>query len=595
MQTNIITRTLTTLAISAITTAAIAQNCPSVTIAPANQINASTTSGYTFSGTGKKIGIINNGSGILTVSGNFNFQANDTLYIGANVEFSSYISGFTTGCMIINCGTANLGSANFSGGRADNYNVMTATYLSATNFTLNNNATFTLNGSSTLNGTTINNNGTYTQGYLGFSGAASTITNAANATMNFTAGAAVAVSGTQLKNDGTLNMTGYMSNANGTSVINTNRFKTTGDYAMNGSLTNKGMMIIGGALNVSSNATFFNACKVLAQQFSNGTANAENYGILQLFSNVWGSFNNSGTLKNAGYIRTPQFINNGTINNNGNNSNTSNLFRNGYIRIDGGSASNESANSGAINGGYVADIYNQYNMDNAGSNNTATVTNIPAYDTNNYQTATIIVCNCDNMNSSAGSQHNNATTLPVRLVSFNGKAKNESNELSWTIADVKDVKSMELEYASNGADYETINYTNLANTDQAQKSYDYTHTATAPVNYYRLKFTDLDGTVKYSNVVRLQSVGQPAATAAVSYYPNPFAGNISISLANATAGVVRVQMMDLSGRVVKTAAFEAAAGSNSFAVNDLDQLVPGIYILQVQAGTEQFQYKVVKQ
>lgn len=590
MKTNIFTRTITTIAVSAITTAAVAQNCPSVTIAPADQITASTTSGYAFSGTGKKIGIINNGSGTLTVSGNVSFQANDTLYVGPNVTFSpSYISGFTTGCMIINCGTSNLGSCSFSGGQIDNYNAMTATYFATTNFTLNNNATFTLNGSSSFNGCTINNNGTYTQGYLGFSGAASSVNNAANATMNLTAGAAIAVSGTQVKNDGTLNLTGYMSSASGTNVTNTNRFKTTGDYAVSGILNNKGMFVVGGTLSVSNSATFFNACKVLANQFTTSTANAENYGILQLFSSVWGTFNNSGTLKNAGYIRTPQFINSGTITNSANNSNTNNLFRNGYIRVDGGAASNESYNSGTITGGYVADIYNQYNMDNAGSS-TATVTNIPAYDTANYQSATIIVCNCANMTNAGHS----GTTLPVRLVSFTGKAKNTGNELNWTIADVKDVKSMELEYAENGTDYETINYTNLTNTDQAQKSYDYTHTASAPVSYYRLKFTDLDGSMKYSHIVRLQSVGQ-SATAAVSYYPNPFADNISISLSNVAAGTVHVQMLDLNGRVVKTAAYEATAGSNSFAVNDLNQLVPGIYILQVQAGTEQFQYKVVKQ
>lgn len=588
-----ITRAITSIAVAAITTTAFAQNCPSVTIAPANQINASSNAGYTFSAAGQKIGIINNGSATITVSGNFNFQANDTLYVGANVNFNpSYISGFTAGCAIINCGTANLGSCNFTGGRADNYNVMTATYLSASNFTLNNNATFTLNGSSNFNASTVNNNGSYTQAYLGFNGAASWLNNAANATMNFTAGAAISVNGTQIKNDGTLNISGYTSIASGAAVINNNHFKTSGDIAMMGTLTNKGMFIAGGTLSVSNGASFFNSCKVLAQQFNNSTANAENYGILQLFNNVWGAFNNNGTLKNAGYIRTPQFINAGTINNSANNSNTNNALRNGYIRIEGGSATNESYNSGTIAGGYIADIYNRFNMDNAGSNNTATVTDIPAYDTANYQTATIIVCNCSSMNTPGANQ--SVAPLPVRLVSFTGKAKENTNELNWTIADVKDVKSMELEFAANGKDYETIQYTNLANTDQAQKNYSFNHAMPATVSYYRLKFTDLDGTVKYSNVVRLQSAGQ-STSATVAYYPNPFADNISISLSNAAQGTVRVIMMDLSGRVVKAASYEAAAGSNSFAVTDLNQLTPGIYVLQVQTATEQFQYKVIKQ
>lgn len=544
MQAKVITRLATVMASSFLLATASAQTCPTVLIAPANRIPA-TSAGYTFSGPGKKVGIINSGSGTLTVSGNINFQANDTLYVGANVVLSSYINGFTTGCMIINCGNSDLGSFSTQGGQIDNYNTLTTSYFSFTNTVVNNYANFVNTGGGTVgSNSTLNNNSVFT-------------------------------------------LPNYLSVYGVFNNFGTARLDQVDIY---GAFKNKNFLVSKGSqFAIANGGVFFNSCRMVVQQFINNTAAAENYGMLWVTSNGWGAFQNKSTMINAGYLRTGTFQNSGTLTNNASNINTSNQLRKGYIRIEGGSGSDESVNSGVMDGGYVSDAYNHYNMDNPGTANTTTVAAINAYDTSNYQTASFLMLNCSTGNSGG----TGATPLPIKLISFTGSANNSYNILNWTVGDVTEMNSMELQYAADGSNYETIDYTSLVNQNINNRSYSYNddHAGNA---YYRLRFTDLHGAVTYSSVVRL--AGKAAdGTATISYAPNPFNDNIDLNINLATAQNIRVQVYDLSGKTIKISQTTGNAGSNNIRMDGLSNLIPGIYLLQVYTDAQAFQYKIVKQ
>lgn len=547
MQPKFFTSVFATLALATATLTASAQNCPTVTIAPANQISAATTAGYSFSGTGKKIGIINTGSGILTFSGNINFQSRDTLYIGGNVVLNSYISGFTNGCAIINCGNANLQSFSSQGGQIDNYNALSASYMSLTNTTINNYANMSTSGMSVSNNSIVTNTGTLL--IPAYSSIAGSFVN------------------------------------NGTARVD--------QMDISGSFTNKGLLVsTGSQFSIGNNASFLNSCRLVAQKFINSSANAANYGFLWVTGSGWGTYQNGGTMINAGYLRTATFVNNGTINNVANNANTNNTNRNGYIRIEGGAGTDESQNNGTMTGGYVSDAYNHYNMDKAGTN-TFTVYAINAYDTTNYQTASFLVLNCY-----SGSNNNTggATPLPIRLVRFTGKAYSSYNELNWTVADVKDMQSMELEYSADGQNFETLQLISLENAEVSNESYSYQDSKAANTALYRIKFTDNRGLVTYSSIVRLASANSDAgSTSTVSYAPNPFSSNLSVNVTLSKAQNVRLEVIDLSGKTIAATVESREAGTNAFSISGLDNLTPGIYLLQVTTGSEAFKYKIVKQ
>jgi len=547
MQPKFFTHVFATLALATATLTASAQTCPTVTIAPANQISASTTAGYSFSGTGKKIGIVNTGSGTLTFSGNINFQAHDTLYIGGNVILNSYISGFTNGCAIINCGNANLQSFSSQGGQIDNYNALSASYMGLTNTTINNYANMSTSGMSVSNNSIVTNTGTLL--IPAYSSVAGSFVN------------------------------------NGTARVD--QMDITGNF------TNKGLFVsTGSQFSVGNNASFLNSCRVVAQKFVNSSTNAANYGFLWVTGSGWGAYQNGGTMINAGYLRTNTFVNNGTINNVANNTNTNNTNRSGYIRIEGGSGTDESQNNGTMTGGYVSDAYNHYNMDKAGTN-TFTVYAINAYDTTNYQTASFLILNCY---SSSNNNTGGATPLPIRLVSFTGKVCSSYNELNWTVADVKDMQSMELEYSADGQNFETLQLISLENAEVSNEAYSYQDSKAANVALYRIKFTDNRGLVTYSSIVRLVSENSGAGnTSTVSYAPNPFSSNLSVNVSLSKAQNVRLEVIDLSGKTISATVESREAGTNAFNIGGLENLTPGIYLLQVTTGTEAFKYKIVKQ
>ena len=108
---------------------------------------------------------------------------------------------------------------------------------------------------------------------------------------------------------------------------------------------------------------------------------------------------------------------------------------------------------------------------------------------------------------------------------------------------------------------------------------------------YRLKQVDGDGTVSYSRVISLKS---NAAITDVTF-ANPFNGALKLQLNLATAQQVSVNVYDMQGKLVateKAKTYNAAA--NTIILNSTANLKSGLYVLKLNAGTEQAVYKIVK-
>lgn len=595
MNTNQTIRTFFAAAGILFATLAQAQNAPVVSIPATSQINSSTAKEYSFTDVGKKIGIIRTGTATITFTGVINFRNNDTLYIGDGVEFNpEYINGFSSGCMIINAGTAHLDDCSFTGGQIDNYGEMTTGYFGVTNFTLNNYAVFTMANGCSLNASQLNNRGTFSVGYLGMTGDPSTVLNAAGSNMTITSSGRVAVTGSQLRNEGSLDVQGFLISEAGTTVINKGRMHLSAGFGIGGSMVNKGILICGGKMNIDTTASFFNSCRVVTGQVANAAAKMGNYGIFWTTDDAYNAFTNSGTIKNAGYIRTASFFNNGAVINSLNNTYTNGFDQDGYIRIEGGAGTFESVNKGSVTGGKICDAFNQsYMLDTVG-NMTAVMTFVNAYDTISYQSAPMLPCNCAGISQVD-------TSITVVLT---GEQLSSYNQVNWQFSAASGLAAVELQAATNEQDYAALQATQMTGTPAASYSYQHTQLA-SPVYYYRLKLTAADSTVTFSNVVRLgiqwaagvEETAHAAAVTSVAYYPNPFNDNISIDFEAAQQEAVRIMVYDLSGRAVTAVDYNAHTGSNNFNVSGLQTLVPGMYILQLHTmdSRQDFQYKIVKQ
>jgi hypothetical protein len=74
-------------------------------------------------------------------------------------------------------------------------------------------------------------------------------------------------------------------------------------------------------------------------------------------------------------------------------------------------------------------------------------------------------------------------------------------------------------------------------------------------------------------------------------YPNPFVKSITLDINTATAETANIKMMDFSGRIIHE--YKNVDASLPFEIND--DLVPGIYFINVQQGMNEQMIKVVKE
>lgn len=160
--------------------------------------------------------------------------------------------------------------------------------------------------------------------------------------------------------------------------------------------------------------------------------------------------------------------------------------------------------------------------------------------------------------------------LPLTLVSFNGKLKDNKTELAWKTTNEKNVSVFNVERSNDGRDYKNIGTVEAKN--QQSSNYTFTDATPAKLNYYRLKMIDRDGKFTYSNVVVIST----DATDKIKLFPNPSKDNITVQFSEAaTAG--QITIMDITGKELHRSNISV---NSSSALIHIAQLTPGVYFVK---------------
>ncbi|MEL6592455.1 MAG: T9SS type A sorting domain-containing protein [Bacteroidota bacterium] len=174
--------------------------------------------------------------------------------------------------------------------------------------------------------------------------------------------------------------------------------------------------------------------------------------------------------------------------------------------------------------------------------------------------------------------------FPVEYLSFEGEYDNGNALLTWLTAVEVNNSHFVLERSQDSRVFQAVATIPGAGTTTEIQVYEHEDPIASLAQsidrvYYRLKQVDFDGSFQYSNIVELQLA---ATVNAVSAFPNPTDGALFIQFRKAITAPIKIELYDLSGRLVRSYHFDESRPQKRFEL-DLGDLPEGMYPCRIVA------------
>jgi hypothetical protein len=183
--------------------------------------------------------------------------------------------------------------------------------------------------------------------------------------------------------------------------------------------------------------------------------------------------------------------------------------------------------------------------------------------------------------------------LPIQLASFFAlKSDGNGTRLTWTTISEINNFGFEVQRSLDGTTFAGIagSFVRGSGTTNASHTYSYVDMSPAGTVSYRLKQTDLDGTVNYSEpVLPAMTTGVaergPTAFGLEQNYPNPFNPTTVIRYQVSSGTNVTLRAYDLLGREVATLVNEFKTPGAYEVQFSSEGMASGMYLYRLQAGS----------
>lgn len=177
-------------------------------------------------------------------------------------------------------------------------------------------------------------------------------------------------------------------------------------------------------------------------------------------------------------------------------------------------------------------------------------------------------------------------SFAVEWLDFDARPWLNTVALSWTTGMEENVSHFEIERSLNGSHFAAIGQ---AAAKGSHQSYEWADTL--PVTgrtYYRIKEVEIDGSYSFSPVREVNW-----AKAVPSIAPNPVREGMTLHIPEITTRVTRLEVMDLTGRVMLTELIPA--GSQTVRIPTTAALTGGWYIVRYHGENDLHAWRMLKQ
>ncbi|MGV3766445.1 MAG: T9SS type A sorting domain-containing protein [Chitinophagaceae bacterium] len=427
--------------------------------------------------------------------------------------------------------------------------------------------TTVLNNASFKTGASIQNEGTISGNSLQYMDGPLTFSNAVCGTMNMPS--LQVKNNVVFNNNGRLNISGSFEVQNGGTFNNRGRLYVSGSSVITGKVFNESWMVL---QNTSLNPgdSIINLHYLVFNSGITVDKPIRNEGLVMVNGLV--NFNAAGTLRQTNPSALFRISGDMTRDN------VSNTGGNLYV---GGTTIHNNNQLNGLNASNKLKV--NKSMNNLGSNVMVDAA-MPLYDTTNFTDSYGAPLNC---------QATGAPT-PVKLSSFEAAEKNGKVYLKWTTEMELNHDYFEVEFSTDGRNFTAIDKIAGKGNASTQQQYSAIHTQPAAgFNFYRLKIVATDGSVEYSNVVKL-NMGSTLSVEQVKTYPNPFIDRINLDVKLERAQQVQVLLVDNAGKVMQSKSMQLSAGRHTVEVPNLAAYAKGIYTVILQTQEQKVAMKLMK-
>lgn len=180
--------------------------------------------------------------------------------------------------------------------------------------------------------------------------------------------------------------------------------------------------------------------------------------------------------------------------------------------------------------------------------------------------------------------------LGATFVDFTALPSGEAVDLSWSTGMESNTGFFTVEHSEEGMDYQPIDHVPAAGNSSVLRTYSLSDPH--PFNgstYYRIKLTDLNGDISYSDIVQVHT----ANASAFSAFPVPATQTLNITLDGNKDSEARIIIRDLQGKEVMNTRVIPASDREIITIDISAIVVPGVYVITATGRKQLSEQKIM--
>lgn len=188
----------------------------------------------------------------------------------------------------------------------------------------------------------------------------------------------------------------------------------------------------------------------------------------------------------------------------------------------------------------------------------------------------------------------NNSPLPVELLYFRvNKKEDQSALLNWATASETNNRLFRIQHRTGkGANWSVIGTKQGQGTSTTQTNYEFSHdSAGYRTHYYRLKQVDFNGDTSLSSV---KTIAFEREALAIEPHYHLSANDLTLSIESGSNKRLQLQVLSASGKTIINRSIRVKPGINQIPMRRWTELEPGVYVLKLQQGDQQFTKKLIR-